>query len=110
MMCVVSHTDHAIKLTDWGFIEPDGQFGSFHIYWETDQLHNEEITSRGSSELEKFGAHFETGYVRDSAPLGAYAISVTQRRPCVCFDPTMPRWRRLQIRLRLLFQPNYLAW
>lgn len=110
MLHVVSHTDHPVKLKDWGFIEADGRFRSFLMDWETGSLQNEEITSRGSSELERFGAHFETGYVRKDAPLGAYAISITQRRPYVCFAPAMPLHKQLWIRGRLWFQPQYLAW
>jgi len=110
MLYVVSHSDHPVKLTDWGFIEASGQFSSFRLGWETGDLHSEEVTSRGSSELKQFGDHFETGYVRKNAPLGAYAISSTQRRPCVCFAPEVPSWRRLLIRGRLWFQPRYLAW
>lgn len=110
MLHVVSYTDHPVKLTDWGFIEADGRFRSFRMDWETGGLETEQITSRGDSELEGFGAHFETGYVRKAAPLGAYAISITQRRPYVCFAPEMPLWRRLWIRGRLWLQPHYLAW
>lgn len=109
-MHVVSHSDHPINLTDWGFIEADGRFNSFRMAWETGGLQNEQITSCGSSEIERFGAYFETGYVRNDTPLGAYAISITQHRPTLCFDSEMPYWRRLWIRLRLLFQPRYLAW
>lgn len=107
---VVSHADHPVKLKDWGFIETDGRFRSFLMDWETGSLHNEEIISRGSSELERFGAYFETGYVRKDAPHGAYAISITQRRPYVCFAPAMPLHRQLWIRVRLWCQPQYLAW
>lgn len=110
MLHVVSHSDHPVKLTDWGFIEADGRFRSFLMDWETGWLQNEEIISRGTSKLERFGAHFETGFVRKDTPHGAYAISITQRRPCVCFAPAMPLRRRLWIMGRLWFQPQYLAW
>ena len=110
MLHVVSHSEHAIELKDWGFIEADGRFTSFLMAWEAGALHSEEITSRGSSKLEKFGAHFETGYVRRDAVYGVYAISVTQRRPRVCFDSAMPLWRRCKTRLRLWIRPHYLAW
>jgi hypothetical protein len=110
MLHVVSRSDHPIKLTDWGFVEADGRFTSFLMEWEVGGLQSEEITSRGSSELEKFGSVFEAGYIRRDNVYGAYAISVTQRRPSVCFTGAMPIWRRYWIRLRLWFQPNYLAW
>ncbi len=38
MMHVVNHSDHRIKLTDWGFIEPDGSFQSVRMSWESGVL------------------------------------------------------------------------
>ena len=110
MLCVVSRSDHPIQLTDWGFIEPNGLFTSFRMGWETGDLHSEEIVSRGTFRLESFGQHFETGYVRQQMPFGVYAISATKRSPVITFDTEMPLCRRAWIRLRLLFQPSYLAW
>ena len=110
MLHVVSLADHPIKLTDWGFIEASGRFNSFHMDWQTGNLHNEEITSHGTSELKGFGAYFETGYRRKDAPLGAYAISATQTRPHICFAQTVPLWTRLRIWGRLRIQPQYLGW
>ena len=109
-MSVISRSDHPIRLTDWGFIEPNGTFTSLILEWETGSLHGEEITTRGTSRLEGFGQHFETGYVRSQVPLGAYAISATQRGPVITLSTTMPVWRRVWIRLRLLFQPSYFGW
>lgn len=110
MLHVVSHSDHPIALSDWGFIEANGTFRSFRMDWETGDLHNEEITTRGSSELSGFGATFESGYICNTTLVGAYAKSVTQKRPRVCFASEMPYWRRVWIRLRLWLQPHYLAW
>lgn len=110
MMNVVSHSDHPIKITDYGFIEADGKFRSFHMDWEAGAIHSEEISSRGSSELAGFGEYFESGYVRKILPFGAYAISVTQKRPRLYFTAKMPYMRRVWIKLRLWFQPHYLAW
>lgn len=110
MLSVVSRSDHPIRLIDWGFIEANGSFTSFILEWEVGGLHSEEITARGTPRLENFGQHFETGYVRRESPMGAYAISATQRRPVITFDTGMPIWQRGWIRLRLVFLPNYLAW
>lgn len=110
MLHVVSHSDHPIKLTDWGFIGAKGSFHSFQLDWDAGELQNEEISSHGSSDLADRGAFFESGYVRMTEPLGAYAKSVMQTRPRLYFNSEMPYWRRGWIRLRLLFQPNYLAW
>lgn len=110
MLRVVSHSDHPVKLTDCGFINADGRFASIRMHWEAGALHSDEITSRGSSELGHFGAHFETGHIRREPPLGAYAISITQRRPTLAFAPEMPFHRRLWIRGRLWLQPEYLGW
>ena len=110
MLSVVSRSDHPIRLIDWGFIEANGSFTSFILEMEVGGLHSEEITARGTPRLENFGQHFETGYVRRESPMGAYAISATQRRPVLTFDAEMPIWRRGWIRLRLVFLPNYLAW
>jgi len=110
MLSVVSRSDHPVRLTDWGFIEANGTFTSIIMEWEVGAFHGEEIISRGSSAFEGFGQHFETGYVRRERPLGAYAVSATQRSPVITFDPSMPMWRRCWIRLRLIFQPSYLSW
>lgn len=110
MLSVVSRSDHPIRLIDWGFIEANGSFTSFILEWEVGGLQSEEITARGTPRLENFGQHFETGYVRRESPLGAYAVSATQRRPVITFDAGMPMWRRGWIRMRLLFQSSYLAW
>jgi hypothetical protein len=110
MLHVISHSDHPIALTDWGFVEANGRFTSLRMEWEVGTLQSEEVSSRGASELSGFGASFETGHVRSTIPLGAYAMSVTQKRPCVCFASGMPPWRRVWIRLRLRLQPHYLAW
>lgn len=110
MMHVVSHSDHPIELTDWGFIEADGRFRSFLMDLEAGSLQGDEIYSRGSSKLEGFGAHFDTGYKRKTRSFGAYAISVMQKRPRLYFTSEMPYWRRIWIRFRLWFQPHYLAW
>jgi hypothetical protein len=102
MMHVVNHSDHRIKLTDWGFIEPDGSFQSMRMSWESGVLQSEEITNRGSTDLAIRGDTFESGYIR-GIPLGAFATSVIRRRPRICFDSDVPWWRRMRIRLRLLW-------
>jgi hypothetical protein len=109
-MHVISRSEHSVKLVDWGFIEADGTFRSVPMDWEAGSLRNEEIRSGGSSNLASFGDHFETGYVRPDPPHGAFARSITQHRPRLCFDPSMPHYKRLRIRARLCFQPHYLAW
>jgi hypothetical protein len=106
---VVNVSNHAISLKDWGFIEPSGQFDSLPLAYEAGSLQNEEITSRGSPTLVERNATFETGYIRTHNPIGAYAISVTQSRPRLCFYSDTPHWRRLRVRLRLLSRSNYLA-
>ena len=107
---VISLSDHTIKLTDWGFIETDGSFRSFQLDWETASLPEEGVRFQGSTELSGFGASYETGYQRIREPVGAYAISITQKRPRIYFAPDMPYWRRIWIRMRLLAQPQYLGW
>lgn len=107
MMHVVSLSDHPIKLKDWGFIESDGGFQSARMAWQTGQLHNEEITRRGSTDFAKRGDSYEWGYICRNPPLGAFAVSVTQQRPRICFNPNTPYWRRLWIKLRLLWVDSY---
>lgn len=109
-MCVVSRSDHPIRLIDWGFIESDGVFRSLIVEWEIGGLLSHEITQKGNFRLESFGQYYETGYQRIQIPMGAYAISATQRIPIITFDSGMPMWRRIWIRLRLFFQPSYLSW
>ncbi len=102
MMHVVSHSDHPIKIADYGFIEEDGRFQSMRMMWATGNLHTDEITTVGSTDLASRGAVFEQGYIRRASSLGAFATSTIQTRPRICFDPGVPYWRRLKIRLRLL--------
>lgn len=108
LMHVVSLSDHPIKLNDWGFIESNGRFQSARMAWETDQLRSEETTHRGSSDLEKRNDHYEWGYICQNPPLGAFAISVTQQYPRICFNSNTPYWRRLWINLQLLWADSYL--
>ncbi len=107
---VVSLSDHPIILKDWGFIEPDGKFNSLPYAGEAGELRDEETVSRGNSKLGDRSATFEMGYERKQQPLGAYAISVTQKRPRLYFDDIVPHWQKTWIRLRLWLQPNYFAW
>jgi hypothetical protein len=109
MLHVISHSDHPIKLTDWGFIEADGRFSSIPMDWEVDPSLGEDLAAVGSSELASRGAVFETGYTRRDDAFGVFAKSVTQKRPRICFAREMPYRRRILIRLRLLLRPNYLA-
>lgn len=103
MMHVVSLSDHPIKLKDWGFIESDGSFQSARMAWETDQLHSEETTHRGSPDFAKRSDFYEWRYICQNPPLGAFAVSVTQQRPSICFNSNAPYWRRLWIWLQLLW-------
>jgi len=110
MMHVISHSDHPIKIKDSGFIDEDGKLESTYMLWQVDQLQSEEITSHGSTDLASRGAVFEQGYIRKKQPLGAFAISVMQKRPRICFYTDVSYWRRLRIRLRLLrIGSDYLA-
>lgn len=110
MLHVVSRSDHRIQLTDWGYIEADCRFTSFYLEWHAGDLQPDKIVDQGSSDLAGFGTFFETGYVRTKPAFGAYARSVTQRRPRLCFAPEMPYWKRLWIMARLQVQPKYLSW
>lgn len=103
MMHVVSLSDHPIKLKDWGFIETDGSFQSARMAWETGQLHSEETTDRGTPDFARRNDFYEWGYIRRKPILGAFAVSVTQQSPRICFNSDAPYWRRVWIRLRLLW-------
>lgn len=110
MMHVVSKSDHQIKLADWGFIDPDGRFSSIPMDWHADPSMGDDIVSTGSSTLAARGEYFETEYTRRDPAIGAFARSVTQGRPRLYFGVNAPLWRRARIRIRLVFQPHYLAW
>lgn len=110
VMHVVNLSDHPIKLKDWGFIGSDRKLLSFRLAWETGELGSEQIVTRGESILVERGATFETGYTLEQRPLGAYAVSITQRRPRIYFDNAAPIWLKIWIHLRLWFQPNYFVW
>jgi hypothetical protein len=110
MMNVVSLSDHPIKIADCGFILPSGRFQSFRLAWETGDLTLDEFHSRGSRELAERGAFYEGGYVLRDRVVGAFAMSVTQRRPRLCFSSTTPYWRRVWIRLLTAWRgERYLA-
>jgi hypothetical protein len=110
MMHVVSLSDHPITIADYGFILPSGRLESFRLAWEAGDLQPDELQTRGSSELPRRGALFEAGYIRSEPVLGAFAVSVTQRAPRICFYSDTPYWRRLQIRLLVLRRgESYLA-
>lgn len=107
---VVSLSDHSILLKDWGFIKSDGKFISCPLGSQTDSLDNDILKTRGSTHLLSRNDSFEMGYIKSERPFGAYAISVTQKRPRLHFESSMPYWRRIVIILRLWLQPNYFAW
>lgn len=111
MISVVSLSDHQINLADWGYIDHLGNFHSIRMY-DLEQIEDDPDTyRRGSSELTSFGDYFETTHDSQSLPAGAYAISVTQNRPQLYFTSGgLPHWRRLIIRAKLIFQPNYFMW
>jgi hypothetical protein len=99
---VISRSDHQIKLKDWGFIDSTGHLQSLRFNYEAGELNSDEIMSRGSSCLKERGDVFETGYISRKTILGAYAISMTQRRPRICFQDGATLWWRLRIWLRLV--------
>lgn len=109
MLRVVSMSDHPVSLVDWGFLSDKGTFQSIRMDWETGDLSSDEIVQHGFPKLESFGANFESGYIRREEPVGAFAISATQDLPKVYFSPAAPRLLKLKIRLRLLWNSNYLA-
>ena len=98
---VISCSDHQIKLKDWGFIDSTGRLQSFIFACEVGDLFSEQIVSRGSSCLNQRCDCFETGYKTRNTILGAYAISMTQRRPRICFQDGATLWWRLWIWLRM---------
>jgi hypothetical protein len=98
---VISCSDHQITLKDWGFIDSTGHLQSFRFDYEAGELNSEEIMSRGSSCLKERSDVFETGYISRKTILGAYAISMTQRRLRICFQDGATLWWRLWIWLRM---------
>jgi hypothetical protein len=101
MLHVVNVCDHVVKLKDYGFIEANGRLSSIPFKSDVMEFASEELRFRGSIELAQRSATYEVGYIRE-APIGAYAISVTQTRPRLHFDPSTPYWRRLWIRSKNL--------
>jgi hypothetical protein len=108
-MHIVNLSDHPVKISDYGFIEPNGTFTSIPWLAEIGDLHDEECSTRGKLRLEKRGDYFEMGYERRRPPAGAFAVTAAGGRPTIDFGPDMPHWRRLVIRLRLLFRRPYLG-
>lgn len=104
MMHVVSHSDHPIELKDWGFIEPDGRLSSVQLDWEAGELQADEISHGGDSNLTARNARFESGYQRRTPVLGAFAITMTEKRPRLCFHGDVPVWRRMQVRSKVAWR------
>jgi hypothetical protein len=110
IMHVVSLSDHPINIVDRGFILPDETFQSFRLAWEAGEFQGDELRTRSSGELTERGAYCESGYIRKGPALGAFARSVTQRSPRIYFCYDTPYWRRLRIRVQVLWRGSrYLA-
>lgn len=107
MFHVVSYSDHAVELTDWGFITVDGRFFSFFLPEPGDES---EVVGSGTSLLERFGSSFERGFITDGKVLGAYARSLGQPVPQLAFAIGTSVYQRTKIRIRLLISPNYFRW
>lgn len=103
-MHVVSISEHSIKISDYGFIELNGQLTSIPMESELTSYIAHEGLFRGSTTLEKRGDSMEVGYCRNRPAIGCFALTNVQTRPKVAFGYDTPRWKRLYVRLKVLWK------
>jgi hypothetical protein len=113
-MHVVSLSDHPIEIVDYGFIEekegrPREEFWSFPDATEHDPalMTDGIVLIRGSRILEARNSSFEAGMDYGPKILGAFARSITQEKPRLCFRQDVGLWARLRIRLRVFRKGPY---
>jgi hypothetical protein len=107
-MNVVSLSDHPIATVDYGFIEERGErkreeFWSFPEASEHDPalMADGVVMMRGSRFLKERNASFESGMDYGPKIIGAFAKSITQRRPKLRFSSDAGLWTRIRIRWRV---------
>jgi hypothetical protein len=108
MLHVISLSDHPITIADYGFIEDKSEtnkeevFFSFRMAFDLDpSLGMENVTYRGTVHLKKRGDPFEAGMMFSPKVIGAFARTMTQKRPKLTFDPNVSWWRSLKLRYRV---------
>lgn len=113
-MNVVSLSDHPIEIVDYGFIEERGErkqeeFWSFPEASEHDPALMSEgvVMMRGSRFLKERNASFESGMDYGPTVIGAFAKSITQKRPKLKFRANVGLWTRIRIRWRVFRRGIY---
>lgn len=104
---VVSKSDHPIKLKDYGFIEEGGILESIPFALDVGALMKEGLYEYGSSNLKSRNDVWQTGYIRKKPVLGAYALSVTETRPTICFNYEVKWWTKLWVRIKIYKTGEY---
>lgn len=104
VMHVVSISDHPIKISDYGFIELNGQLTSIPMEAELTSYIAHEGLFRGSTTLVKRGDSMEVGYCRRRAVIGCFALTNLQSRPNIAFGYDTPTWKQLWVRLKVLLK------
>jgi hypothetical protein len=104
VMHVVSVSEHPIKISDFGFIEQNGQLTSIPMEAELVGYIAHEALFRGSTLLEKRGDTMEVGYCRNKVAIGCFALTNLQSRPKLAFSYDTPTWRRIKVRLQTLWK------
>lgn len=101
VMHVVSISEHPIKISDYGFIELNGQLTSIPMEAELTSYISHEGLFRGATLLEKRGDAMEVGYCRRRAVIGCFALTNLQSRPKLAFSYDTPIWKRIKVRLQI---------
>lgn len=108
MLHVISKSDHAITISDFGYITVDGKLHSIPMD-EDVNWHNEVIVKRGDLTLRHYNDITERG-IRFPATLGVFAKLAGVDRPQLAFHRETALYHRIKVRSRLFVSPNYFLW
>lgn len=106
---VVSQTDHAMKVADFGFIKPNLTLLSIPIANIHGNYRSDEVHIIGSLELPARNSLFECG-IDGGRIIGVFAMTTAQHRPTITYMRSVGAWTRLRIWCRLRLQPWYNQW
>lgn len=109
---ILSQSNHSIHLKDFGFIDDSGKLLSIpqlvedepECFYDTKDV----SLSHGSLPLKQHGDLWEFGPLeRRDKQIGAFALTVGQKRHQLGFATNIPLYKQLWIRIKLWWKPVY---